>query len=108
MGMHLDRGDGPFTYVNRLGWITALQEAVKYGWDPKGTEAPTIQLATVYEGRPEDWDGGYCWNVGQTVTEDDALGLAAALERAAFARPADRRRLEDLAEFCWDGEFEIW
>ena len=64
-------------------WIKALNLAMSYGWQPMGT-----RLSSVIEGYSfdieewEEWDGTYLTNDGQTVIAEDALALAAALERA--------------------------
>lgn len=64
-------------------WIKVLNLAMSYGWQPMGT-----RLSSVIEGYSfdieewEEWDGTYLTNDGQTVIAEDALALAAALERA--------------------------
>ena len=69
-------------------WIKALNLAMSYGWQPMGT-----RLSSVIEGYSfdieewEEWDGTYLTNDGQTVIAEDALALAAALERALHDIP---------------------
>lgn len=64
---------------SRQFWAKALELAGSYGWKPMGTRPPPhvdfYQIGA-------DWDGGYLTNDGQTVNREDALLLAAALERA--------------------------
>ncbi|HEX5808769.1 MAG TPA: hypothetical protein VFY25_08905 [Anaerolineales bacterium] len=74
-------------------WVKALNLAVFYGWQPLGT-----RLSSVIESYGfgieeweewEEWDGTYLTNDGQSVIAEDALALAAALERA----------LDDIPDF---------
>lgn len=60
-------------------WAKALELAQLYGWQPGGTRPPSH--LDFYELEAE-WDGGYLTNDGQTVKAEDALSLAAALERS--------------------------
>jgi hypothetical protein len=72
-------------------WIKVLNLAMSYGWQPMGT-----RLKSVIEGYSfdveewEEWDGTYLTNDGQTVIAEDALALAAALQRA----------LDDIPDFA--------
>jgi hypothetical protein len=71
-------------------WVKALNLAVFYGWQPMGT-----RLSSVIESYGfgieewEEWDGTYLTNDGQSVIAEDALALAAALERS----------LDDIPDF---------
>jgi hypothetical protein len=78
MGMDL-RGAGGYFGCNSRGWGDILRLAHLHGWIPVGTLAPLMN-----EGGPWDgpWGGRYCHTEGQRVTDDDALALADALERA--------------------------
>ena len=70
--------------VRARGWQWMLALAQWYGWQPQGT-APPDEVAVdadLWKGDPSDWDGRYFPAYGQQVTEVDAKGLAAALERA--------------------------
>jgi hypothetical protein len=64
---------------SRQFWAKALELAASYGWKPMGTRPPShldfYQLGA-------EWDGRYFTNDGQTVKREDALLLAAALERS--------------------------
>ena len=71
-------------------WVKTLRLAMAYGWQPMGT-----RLSSVIEGYSfdieewDEWDGTYLTNDGQTVIAEDALALAAALERS----------LDDIPDF---------
>lgn len=64
---------------SRQFWAKALELAECYGWQPMGTRPPShidfYQLSA-------EWDGRYFTNDGQVVKGEDALSLAAALERS--------------------------
>lgn len=64
---------------SRQFWAKALELAQFYGWKPLGTRPPSH--LDFYELCAE-WDGRYLTNDGQTLKEEDARSLAAALERA--------------------------
>lgn len=65
--------------LSRQSWAKTLELARIYGWQPQGTRPPSI-----YDFRclGADWDGGYLTNDGQMIKAEDALSLAAALEKA--------------------------
>jgi hypothetical protein len=78
--------NGNYMYFNLISWPLLLILASDYGWEPMGTinpypfyisEHPELEAKTNLE-----WHGDYCGNASQTVTAQDALNLAAALERA--------------------------
>jgi hypothetical protein len=72
---------------SRDAWTKLLSLAISYGWQPMGTLPPSrIEL---YGMEPEDWDGVYLTNDGQTVTAEDAWALAVALEKS----------LDDIPDF---------
>lgn len=83
MGMDLlgKQGDERFSHQ---GWVMCLERAIQFGWTPAGTVAATDF--------PRDWQGGYCTNDYQVVTDRDARALGEALLRAAaaFAREPDK------------------
>ena len=64
---------------NRQFWVSALELARLYGWQPMGTlPAPGVDFS-----QPgADWQGTYLTNDGQVVRAEDARALAAALERS--------------------------
>ena len=64
---------------SRQFWAKALELAQQHGWQPKGTRPPPH--LDFYKLNVE-WDGRYLTNDGQTVKAEDALSLAAALERS--------------------------
>ena len=77
-------------------WETALHLAVKYGWRPLGTRAPTTGSLAGWQ---DLWMGTYFSNDAQTVLSADARALADALERS----------LDDLSDenphMDWDPKF---
>lgn len=76
MGMDLvsDHGEQRFT---AMGWYMCLKYAIEFGWIPEGTAAP-IDF-------PGQWQGDYCSNDFQRVTDSDARKLGEALLRAVAA-----------------------
>lgn len=81
---------------SRQFWAKALELAQLHGWQPLGTRPPS-QL-DLYELGAE-WDGRYLTNDGQTVKAEDALALAAALERSLDDIPGDNIPMD------WDSLF---
>jgi hypothetical protein len=77
MGMDLMGPAGYFGW-NYPSWHKLLGIAERYGGRPAGT-VPAAAGDHVPGGT---WDGGYTTNDFQTVTAEDAVQLAAALERA--------------------------
>src|SRR5215213_4374638 len=63
---------------SRQFWAKALELAGLRGWRPMGTQPPPIDFHQLNA----EWDGRYLTNDGQTVKAEDALSLAAALERS--------------------------
>jgi hypothetical protein len=71
-------------------WIKALNLAMFYGWQPRGTRLSSVIECYGFDIEEwDEWDGTYLTNDGQTVIAEDALALAAALERA----------LDDIPDF---------
>jgi hypothetical protein len=68
--------------MHARAWRLMLGLAARYGWQPLGTAPPDDLAVEIWPGEPSDWDGSYFPAFGQNVTEADAKGLAAALERA--------------------------
>jgi hypothetical protein len=62
-------------------WGFYLRLAVKFGWQPAGTEAPTGKFGWQPAGT-EAWPGTYETSDGQRVSSVDAEALASALQRA--------------------------
>jgi hypothetical protein len=94
MGMDLlgNHGDERFS---ASAWDNCLERAIEFGWEPEGTVAPTDWSG--------EWDGGYCSNDWQAVTDRDARALGEALVRAiatlsarANIRKPSTRELDDL------------
>jgi hypothetical protein len=79
-------------------WAKALELARLCGWQPMGTR-PTPQYD--FCKLNADWHGSYFTNDGQVVKAEDALSLAAALERS----------LDDISdvnvEIDWNSQFEL-
>lgn len=93
----LERG-GDFHW-NWSGWESILKTGEAYGWQPMGTELHPIEFE---EGEPfpdketiDQWDGSYCWNAWQTVVQEDARNLAAALR--LYLEELRQRGAEDSA-----------
>jgi hypothetical protein len=64
---------------SRQFWAKALELAQSYGWQPRGTRPPShLDFSEL----GAEWDGRYLTNDGQTVNAEDALSLAASLQRS--------------------------
>ena len=63
---------GAYFHCQFLTFPAMLAVACSNGWSPRGTEPP--------DGWEGYWEGEYCKNDRQYVTDDDALGIANALE----------------------------
>jgi hypothetical protein len=93
MGLDL-RGEGGYFRSSHRAWGTALKLAWEHGWEPAGTEPPEFtvytpdgvtidEVATRAERKLyANWDGLYCSNNHQVVSDEDAANIADALERA--------------------------
>jgi hypothetical protein len=64
---------------SRQFWAKTLELAESYGWHPLGTRPP---VHIDFYKLDAEWDGRYFTNDGQVVNAEDALSLAAALERS--------------------------
>ena len=110
-------GNGGCLRLNVAAWEFVLDQAVEYGWKPAGTvalvwEAPDCPFDDVEEvlsGQDRNWSGTYRTNDFQTVTDQDARAMSAALKRALlYSDDPDRRRLLLRASlFASAGEFVI-
>ena len=79
MSTELHASNGYYIDIGTRGWSDILTIAFENGWEPMGTISPYVEEGIL---EPDDWDGNYCSNDFQLVCEDDALAIAAALERA--------------------------
>lgn len=90
---------------SRQFWAKALELARLHGWQPMGTRPPSH--LDLYELGAE-WDGRYLTNDGQTVKEEDALALAAALDRSLDAIPGDNTSMDWGSLFQQDDDLPEW
>lgn len=74
MGFDLFSRSGAFFSCHIEDFPAMLRLARSHGWRPCGTEPPGY-----WEG---EWEGDYCTNDRQHVTDAAALGIAKALESA--------------------------
>ena len=70
-------------------WHQLLRVAIAFGWQPAGTIAPPE-----YDG---DWNGGYCSNDFQEVSDSDARALGTALHRAVTSVRTGQALTEEQA-----------
>ena len=80
-------------------WRACLDVAVAFGWEPAGTVAPDPRK---WNGLPVvapegDWNGTYCTNDYQEVTDLDARALGLALHRALAALSTGQTVTEEQA-----------
>lgn len=90
---------------SRQFWAKALELAGFYGWQPIGTY-PTpnhdfCKLNAV-------WDGSYFTNDGQIVIAEDALSLAAALERALDDIPDANIKIDWNSQSWLEDDLPEW
>lgn len=90
---------------SRQFWAKALELAQSYGWQPKGTRPPSG--LDLYELKVE-WDGRYLTNDGQTVKTEDALSLAAALEKSLEDLPDDNLPMDWASMFQLEDDLPEW
>ena len=62
-----------------------------YGWRPMGTRPPSHHD---FHKLNADWHGAYLTNDGQTLTREDALFLAAALDKSLDDIPNDNIKID--------------
>jgi hypothetical protein len=74
--------EGVYFYWNMWNWPHVLKLAYDYGWKPRGTKYNDPQYDPKVEAK---WNGSYCCNNFQVVTDEDAHNLACALQRAVAA-----------------------
>jgi hypothetical protein len=74
MSMDLKSDSGSELNPSGSAWSFYLRLAEAYGWKPAGSLPP--------EGvKADQWEGAYDTNDGQRVTKEDAVSMAAALDR---------------------------
>ena len=79
--------------INPKTWKKVLQLASFYGWQPLGTNPPSMYRRP--ERMPAYWRGSYFKREGQSVSTEDASSLALALEKALDDIPDVLHRPED-------------
>ena len=84
--------------LSRQTWAKALELALLYGWQPKGTEPPDLDFFQLNA----EWDGRYYTNDGQAVKREDAFLLAAALEKALKDIPNENPKIYWNSQFWLD------
>jgi len=98
---------------NAWAWPRLLRMAFEHGgWKPEGTDAPGLMDENGNPYFKGEWDGGYCSNDHQMISESDARNLATALRKVLPKLPmqewteslADRLGLIEGAtvEVVWD------
>lgn len=90
---------------SRQFWAKALELAQSYGWQPRGTRPP-LHL-DLYQLEAE-WDGRYATNDGQTVNAEDALALAAALQRSLDDIPSETLPIDWASMFQPEDDLPEW
>jgi hypothetical protein len=85
------------TLTHRV-WLRGLQQAIRHGWHPTGTNPPPVDFCG---GASPRWNGAYEHPCGQQVGRHDALRLAQGIAASGDGS------LEELAEFCRESGFLI-
>lgn len=107
-------GDGRSFRLSNSGWILIFNLACDYEWVPSGTTIDSLQTGIA----ESDWNGGYHSNDGQMVDDQDAMGLAVALEKAlaempdekidnGWGGPEEKAMVRDFIAFCSKSGFMI-
>jgi len=78
---------------SRKSWVKALRLAQFYGWQPMGTQPPSIYRR--YGLAAANWRGSYFKHDGQMVKAEDVFSLRVALEQALDDIPDSRYRFDD-------------
>jgi hypothetical protein len=77
------KGPGREFHWSSKSWLNLLELARRYGWSPAGTKPDMdYEKKRNPDWNDSEWDGSYFWGRYQIVTEEDALNLAEALEKA--------------------------
>ncbi len=108
MTIDLYRSDDDFFQLEYFGiWQKLMNLAQIYGWNPAGTLEPPEWDREANE----DWNSSYDIFAGEWVTDDDARGLAAALDQALDDLPdnsmPDRIIETEIEEIDREGEVSI-
>jgi len=86
-------------------WAKALELAILYGWQSKGTHPPShLDFSELNA----DWHGTYLTNDGQTVKAEDAFLLAAALEKSLQYIPDANIKIDWNSEFRVEDDLPEW
>ena len=90
---------------SRQFWAKALELVGFYGWQPMGThQTPTHDFCKL----DTDWNGTYLTNDGQIVKAEDAMSLAAALERSLDDIPDVNIEMDWSSQFCIEDDLPEW
>jgi hypothetical protein len=90
---------------SRQSWAKALELARLYGWRPMGTCPPPVHD---FHALGADWNGTYLTNDGQLVRAEDALSLAAALERSLADIPDVNVKIDWTSRFWLEDPLPEW
>jgi hypothetical protein len=90
---------------SRQFFAKALDLAELYGWQPMGTEPPSVY--DFHKLRAE-WEGGYFTNDGQMIKAEDARSLANALERALHAISDAKVEMDWNTKFWIEDDLPEW
>ena len=91
--------------VSRQAWAKALELAKLSGWQPKGTQPPS---AHDFHKLNAEWDGTYLTNESQTVRAEDALSLAAALEKSLDDIPDTNMEMDWNPKYWLEEDLPEW
>jgi hypothetical protein len=94
--------------VSRQFWVKALGLACFYGWQPRGTCPPSPSLFTLLGLEAEPWNKTYFLKENQTVTTEDALSLAKALEKSLDDIPDFNIEMDRTAKFRAESDISEW
>ena len=86
---------------SRQTWAKALELALLYGWQPKGTQPPSMHD---FNELNADWLGSYFTNDGQAVKREDAFLLASALEKSLKDIPDTNPKIDWSSQFWLDDD----
>jgi hypothetical protein len=94
--------------ISRQFWIKSLGLANFYGWQPRGTRPPSPSLFILLGLEIEAWNGTYLPNESQTVTTEDALSLARALEKSLDDIPDFNIEMDRTTKFHTESDLSEW
>ncbi len=99
----------PYTAIcrkfSRQFWSKALDLAELYGWQPLGTQPPSVYD---FHQLNAEWDGTYFTNDGQMIKAQDASSLAAALEKALEDIPDANPRMDWNLKLWLEDDLPEW